>query len=106
MEKKLKDYLEKIPYEVGFRDIPDFESFEERFFDVSGLFGSIMSMNVDSTEFCPNTDPPDLTLEILPYLWAINPKLDKEILTMANDDLKELIQEDRKYRRYLRNRDA
>ena len=92
MEKDLNFYLNELPYEVDFSEIFDFERFEDRFFEISGLFGDILGMNVGSIEFCPNYDPPKLQTEILPFLWVVNPTLQIDIKKYADDLLIETME--------------
>lgn len=93
MTPSLQQLLDNLPYEILFDDIPEFETFEDRFFLVEAVFGDILGMNVGSCEFAPNHHPPLLQTEILPWLWVIRPQLSSEILNFANKDLRKIIEE-------------
>ena len=89
LEKYLQN-IANIPRTVSFNDIKEFDRFEERFFDVEGRIGDIVGMLEGAVEFCPNNDPPSQD-EILAWLWVIKPEFKKDILSFANDDLREII---------------
>ena len=91
IEKYLKNF-NLLPRIVSFKEISEFERFEERFFIIEGNIGDIVGMNVDSVEFIPNAEPPSRD-EILSWLWIIHPEFSNDIIRYANQDLITIINE-------------
>ena len=51
MIRELLQNADRVPYVVFFRDIAEFNRFEERFFDVEGRIGDIVGMVEEAVEF-------------------------------------------------------
>lgn len=91
MFKTFLKNISEIPKVVNFKDIPQFDRMEQRFFTIEQYYGDIIGMNVDSIEFCPNHKPPELQKEILPWLWVIRPELKNQLLEIADKQLQQII---------------
>ena len=98
MFKYLLANLSDTPKEVNFKDISEFDRMEQRFFAIEQYYGDIVGMNVDSVEFCPNRNPPELQNEILPWLWLIHPELKDQISEIADSQLRQIIREYRNHK--------
>ena len=92
MLKKLLKDPHLIPTTVSWGDIKEFDRFEDRFFDVEAYFGDIVGMLDGAVEFSPNNHPPTQD-ELLAWLWVIRPENKDDILSLANDDLREIIED-------------
>jgi hypothetical protein len=91
--EEVKQFLakvKKIPKTVRFTDIQQLETMEDRFFAVDRTIGTILGMNEDSVDFCPNDKPPNRD-EILAWLWIIHPEYKAGILELGNDIVRKAV---------------
>jgi|SRR5690606_14630892 len=86
--KSLKEILQNYPSRISFKEIVDFEKFDDRLSIVDCIVINIIGVEEGFIEFIPDNNPP-LEDEILCWIWAFKPDLTKEILEITmNDDLK------------------
>jgi hypothetical protein len=90
--RKLLAKVKKIPTTVRFTDIQQCETMEDRFFAVDRTIGSIVGMNVDSVDFCPDNEPPSRD-EVLAWLWIIHPEYKGGIWELAGSEVRTAIRE-------------
>lgn len=83
--------LESTPWQISWDEIEEFDRFDERRSAVDCLFINTIGVNDGLVEWCPNGDPPDLE-ERLAWIWCIQPSAGKEILTLAQSELRHLVE--------------
>ena len=84
----LKELINKYPYEILFKEIVAFESFDERLSVIDCIVANTIGVSERSIEFITDNNPP-LKDEILCWIWAFRPDLSKEILEITeNEDMK------------------
>lgn len=92
MKNELTKILESIPSKVQWKDIVDFDNFDERLSAVSVLFVNTIGVCENYIQFCPDNEPP-LKEEELSWVWSYRPDLSNELLEMdLSDDFKVLIE--------------
>jgi hypothetical protein len=89
--QELLDYPNKIPTEIAYSEIANLDEFEERCHLVDRYFINIWGIGDGTFEFCPDHDPPDVQLEVLPWLWILYPELKDELKALGNDELRRMI---------------
>lgn len=73
------------PREVPWRDVAEFEQFDERVGAVTVLFGVVVGVSDGSVEWCTDSRPPAES-ERLAWLWLCWPHLDEQIMPRARPD--------------------
>ena len=92
MKHELSKILESMPSKVQWKDIVDFDNFDERLSAVSVLFVNTIGVCENYIQFCPDNEPP-LKEEELSWVWSYRPDLSNELLEMdLSDDFKVLIE--------------
>ncbi len=79
MEKELLELIENYPKQLNWKDVRDFDNFNERVSAVDCIVVNTIGVSNGFVEFIPDNNPP-LKEEILLWLWAIRPDLDSEII--------------------------
>lgn len=91
MESELNQIIESIPKEVSWKEIVDFDNFDERLSAISVLFVNTIGVCENYIEFCPDNEPP-LREEELSWIWSYRPDLSDELLKLElSDDFRMLI---------------
>jgi len=68
----------RLPNQVRWKDISEFESIDDRVALVNAYFVNLIGMNNGSVEFCSDSIPPT-DEEYLAFLWLVRPKLSSKI---------------------------
>lgn len=91
MKSELNKIIESIPKEVSWKEIIDFDNFDERLSAISVLFVNTIGVCENYIEFCPDNEPP-LREEELSWIWSYRPDLSDEFLKLElSDDFRMLI---------------
>lgn len=91
MRERLSEILQSIPKKVTWKEIVDFDNFDERLSSVSTLFANTIDVNEDSIEFCSD-DEFSSKEEELSWIWTFRPDLSEEILKLKiSDDFRMLV---------------
>ena len=91
MTPNLEQLLNDTPGTVSFRDFDSSGDIDLRRSCVDALFVNTIGMNVDSADWLPNEDPPDLN-ERLAWIWFVYPRLAKDIIEMISGDFRLLVE--------------
>jgi hypothetical protein len=84
-KEELNKLIKSYPNEIDWKDILDFNSFDERQSAVDCLITNAIGMCENYVEFIPDNSPP-LKKEILCWIWAIRPDLSKELIKLDEID--------------------
>lgn len=79
MKGSLEEILQNVPNEVQWRDIVDFDDFNQRMEAVGVLYSNTIGVCDQYMEFIPDNSPP-LQEEVLSWIWTCRPDLANEIL--------------------------
>lgn len=91
MKNQLSQLIESYPREVSWKDIVDFDQFDERLSGIDLLVVNTIGVCEGSIEFCPDNEPP-LKEEVLCWIWSFRPDLSDELLGLElSDDFRLLI---------------
>ena len=91
MKSELNQIIESIPKVVSWKEIVDFDNFDERLSAISVLFVNTIGVCENHIEFCPDNEPP-LREEELSWIWSYRPDLSEELLKLElSDDFRMLI---------------
>ena len=91
MTSDLKHLLRNTPNSVPFRDFEFLDDIDLRSSCIHVLFVNIVGIDVDSADWLPNDDPPDLN-ERLAWIWFVRPSLANEIVEMISGDFRMLVE--------------
>tara|TARA_R110000796_G_scaffold77585_1_gene173302 strand:- start:27966 stop:28289 length:324 start_codon:yes stop_codon:yes gene_type:complete len=91
MKSELNQIMESIPKEVPWKEVVDFDNFDERLSAISVLFVNTIGVCENHIEFCSDNDPP-LREEVLSWIWSYRPDLAEDFLKLElSDDFRLLI---------------
>ena len=82
--------LESTPTTIGWKEIEDFERFDERRSAVDCLFINTIGVNDGYVEWCPNDEPPNIE-ERLAWIWCVQPSSASEIIELSKSELRRLV---------------
>ena len=75
---------------VPFAEVGEFDQLDERVSAVTVIFGSVIGVNDDYIEWCPDDIAPS-EQERLAWIWLCSPSLDGEILRRAEEWIRDLV---------------
>ncbi|WP_339697773.1 hypothetical protein [uncultured Marixanthomonas sp.] len=91
MKSELDQIIESIPKAVSWKEIVDFDNFDERLSAICVLFVNTIGVCENYIEFCPDNEPP-LREEELSWIWPFRPDLSDELLKLElSNDFRMLI---------------
>jgi hypothetical protein len=106
LRKVKKEYLDEVelllagkkayPCEVGWNEMKEKGRVEERYIDMDMAVGAMYGITDNGIDFSPNNEPPTKD-EILAWLWIIHPEWAPEIRELANEKIRQAIDDYYKY---------
>lgn len=91
MKNELNQLLASKPTKVPWKEIVDFDTFDERLSAVGTLFVNTIGVLEDSIEFIPDFEPATREEE-LSWIWSFRPDLSEEMLKLElSNDFRMLI---------------